>query len=63
MSRLPATVPYLAVLGVAAGLLLGSGCVSRPDWIEATLVTVDVTGVWYGPGASQAGTGLVRSFK
>jgi hypothetical protein len=45
--RLPARVVCL-VLGVAAGLLLGSGCASRPDWIEATLVTVDVSGVWYG---------------
>jgi hypothetical protein len=35
MIRLPARVPYLAVLGAAAGLLLGSGCASRPDWIEA----------------------------
>jgi hypothetical protein len=33
---------------VVAGLLLGSGCASRPDWIEATLVTVDVTGRWHG---------------
>jgi hypothetical protein len=48
MIRLPASVPYLLVLGAAAGLLLGSGCASRPDWIEATLVTVDVSGVWSG---------------
>jgi hypothetical protein len=33
---------------VVAGLFLGSGCASRPDWIEATLVTVDVSGVWSG---------------
>jgi hypothetical protein len=33
---------------IAAGLLLGSGCASRPDWIEATLVTVEVSGVWSG---------------
>jgi hypothetical protein len=31
-------------------LLVGYGCVSRPDWIEATLVTVDVSGVWSGDG-------------
>jgi hypothetical protein len=48
MIRLPARVPYLVALGVAAGLLVGSGCASRPDWIEATLVTVDVTGRWHG---------------
>jgi uncharacterized protein (DUF2236 family) len=44
MIRLPASVLCL----VLAGLLLGSGCASRPDWIEATLVTVDVTGTWRG---------------
>lgn len=24
------------------------GCTTPPDWIERTLVTVDVTGTWYG---------------
>ena len=33
------------VIGVA--LVLASGCV-RQDWIDRTLVTVDVTGVWEG---------------
>jgi hypothetical protein len=32
---------------LAAVLALGSGC-ARPDWIEQTLVTVDVTGAWSG---------------
>lgn len=32
---------------IAAALAFGSGC-ARPDWIQATLVTVDVTGVWAG---------------
>jgi hypothetical protein len=27
--------------------VIGSGC-ARPDWIERTLVTVDVTGTWEG---------------
>jgi hypothetical protein len=36
------------ILLMAAVLASGSGCVARPDWIERTLVTVDVTGVWYG---------------
>jgi hypothetical protein len=31
----------------AAALAVGSGC-ARPDWIEQTLVTVDVSGVWRG---------------
>ena len=32
---------------LASVLACGSGC-ARPDWIEATLVTEDVTGVWDG---------------
>jgi hypothetical protein len=32
---------------IAATLAIGSGC-ARPDWIESTLVTVDLTGVWQG---------------
>ncbi len=44
---------------IAAVLLLSPGCVKQPDWIETTLVTVDVTGVWEGtgPGGHQAMTG------
>ena len=47
---------------IAATLAIGSGC-ARPDWIESTLVTVDLTGVWqgtftregaYGPGTSHS---------
>ncbi len=30
-----------------AVLAFGSGC-AKPDWIQQTLVTVDVTGVWSG---------------
>jgi hypothetical protein len=42
---------------VAATLAIGSGCATPPDWIERTLVTVDVTGTWYGtsPVKGQAG--------
>jgi len=32
---------------VAAVLAFTFGC-ARPDWIQGTLVTVDVTGVWVG---------------
>jgi len=32
---------------VATALVLGSGC-AKQDWIDRTLVTVDVTGVWEG---------------
>jgi hypothetical protein len=38
---------------IAAVMLLSSGCVTRPDWIEATLVTVDVNGVWQGRETSR----------
>ena len=40
---------------VAIGLfvLSATGC-ARPDWIEQTLVTVDVTGEWRGSWASSA---------
>ena len=30
---------------LATALALGSGC-AKPDWIQQTLVTVDVTGTW-----------------
>ncbi len=51
---------------IAAVLLLSPGCVKQPDWIETTLVTVDVTGVWEGtvpvgdPGAVPLRTGHIR---
>ena len=32
---------------VATTLAIGSGCVKQ-DWIDRTLVTVDVTGTWVG---------------
>ena len=37
----------IARILLAAALACGSGC-ARPDWIEQTLVTVDVSGVWRG---------------
>jgi hypothetical protein len=37
----------LAGVLIAAALAIGSGCASS-DWIERTLVTVDVTGTWHG---------------
>ena len=29
-------------------VLVISGCAQKTDWIEGTLVTVDVSGVWRG---------------
>ncbi len=37
-------------------LLIAFGCARSSDWIESTLVTVDVTGVWRG-SVSRAGGG------
>ena len=36
------------LIGTLAALMCVSGCTTPPDWIERTLVTVDVTGTWYG---------------
>jgi hypothetical protein len=44
----------LRVILVVA-LVCASGCTAHPDWIERTLVTVDVTGVWSG-AISQGGS-------
>ena len=41
---------------VAALLLLSAGCV-KSDWIESTLVTVDVTGTWEGMVFVHLGSG------
>jgi hypothetical protein len=37
----------IARVMLVAVLALGSGC-AKPDWIQQTLVTVDVTGAWSG---------------
>jgi hypothetical protein len=33
-------------------LLMNAGCAARPDWIQATLVTTDVTGTWRGKASA-----------
>jgi hypothetical protein len=45
-----------AIVGllVAVALAVGSGCVKQ-DWIDRTLVTVDVTGTWYGTTTGAGG--------
>jgi hypothetical protein len=45
----------MAGMLIAAALAIGSGCATSPDWIERTLVTVDVTGAWYGKYMSSTG--------
>jgi hypothetical protein len=46
---------HSARLFIAATLIFAAGC-AKQDWIDRTLVTVDVTGVWTG-GLSGVGTG------
>jgi hypothetical protein len=46
--------PVARVILVAA-LVCGFGC-THPDWIDRTLVTVDVTGTWEGTAANAQGS-------
>jgi hypothetical protein len=46
----------IVCLLIAATLAVGSGC-AKQDWIDRTLVTVDVTGVWTG-GEAGASTNV-----
>src|SRR6266446_4611042 len=49
----------IARMLLAISLALGAGC-ARGDWIDRTLVTVDVTGVWVGRAyIAHAVTGLI----
>lgn len=41
---------------LAVTLACASGC-THPDWIERTLVTVDVTGAWHGRPTMVVGSG------
>jgi hypothetical protein len=41
------------VAGLA--LLASAACLQKADWIQGTLVTVDVTGVWRGSGGPTRG--------
>jgi hypothetical protein len=43
---------------IVAALAAGSGC-AKTDWIDRTLVTVDVTGTWNGSVGGQQGVGDV----
>jgi hypothetical protein len=50
----------IAALLLATLLALAAGCAQK-DWIDRTLVTVDVTGSWYGIAAAGGG-GIRREF-
>jgi hypothetical protein len=47
----------VAGLVIAASLLLTYGC-AKTDWIDRTLVTVDVTGTWEGSVKGEQAGGL-----
>ena len=46
-------------VGSLVAAMLASGC-AKPDWIEQTLVTVDVTGTWVGSMGKGPGVVEVR---
>jgi len=48
------TIRVIPLMLVAAFLACASSC-AKPDWIQQTLVTVDVTGVWIGSTTRQSG--------
>jgi len=60
-----ARVARIAWLAIGLLSLAAAGC-ARPDWIEQTLVTVDVTGVWRGefrPAGSNGGATIELSLQ
>jgi hypothetical protein len=50
------SLKIIARMLILATLAFGAGC-AKSDWIERTLVTVDVTGTWNGPFRGSSGTG------
>jgi hypothetical protein len=59
MGRCGRRISTTAWLLLAASMILASGCADK-DWIDRTLVTVDVTGTWNGALVG-AGRGAVGS--
>ena len=47
---------------LATMLAMSAGC-AKTDWIDRTLVTVDVTGTWYGSSAGSAGREIFLELK
>ncbi len=47
----------LCALTIGLAMVIASGCAQRADWIQETLVTVDVTGVWKGTAHPTVGVG------
>ena len=53
------TVKMTTWLTMGFLVLIAAGC-ARPDWIEQTLVTVDMTGVWQGTYSRTMGSGTME---
>jgi len=56
VKHLSSALKTIGWLLTAEALALGSGCTTPPDWIQRTLVTVDVTGHWHGTTLAGSGT-------
>jgi len=52
-------VRAIARMILVAALVCGSGC-ARSDWIDRTLVTVDVTGTWEGSASNAQATSWLQ---
>jgi hypothetical protein len=50
-------VRTIGAIFIAVALGIGAGCTTPPDWIDRTLVTVDVTGTWQGASPVKVGPG------
>jgi len=50
----------MRAMWVFVALVFASSCAVQKDWIDRTLVTVDVTGVWEGTFTGTGGSGSVR---
>ena len=55
-------VKIIAGFLMAAAVAFGSGC-AKTDWIDRTLVTVDVTGTWYGRLEGGAAAGVPGEYR
>jgi len=61
LPRLRTVMKGLIGLLIATALVIGTGC-AKSDWIDRTLLTVDVTGTWSGTlmAAGSGGAGGAR---
>jgi hypothetical protein len=60
LRRLGDAMKTIAGLFLATFLTMSVGCAQK-DWIDRTLVTVDVTGTWYGALGTGPGSRSILS--